>query len=185
MLESAHSKGNGSPADNPKQARDPLKSDRGPDPDPSRYINREISWLDFNDRVLEEARDPSVPLLERLRFLSISASNLDEFYEVRVAGLQAQLYDNLEPQDTPPDGMSPLAQLVEISRRTHDFVARQYDSWRSELRPELVKHGVIVCDPDKLTPRQDAYLDEFFDSQVYPVLTPLAIDPASVPASAQ
>ncbi len=86
-------------------------------PDPSLFINRELSWLEFNERVLEEARDPSVPLLERLRFLAISASNLDEFFEVRVAGLQAQLYDDLEPQDPPPDGMSPLAQLNEISRR--------------------------------------------------------------------
>ena len=75
------------------------------EPDPSLYINRELSWLAFNDRVVEEAQDTSNPLLERLRFLAISASNLDEFFEVRVAGLQAQLYDNLEPQDTPPDGI--------------------------------------------------------------------------------
>ena len=88
-----------------------------PPPDPSLFINRELSWLDFNERVLEEARDPSNPLLERLRFLAICASNLDEFFEVRVAGLQAQLYENLEPQDPPPDGMGPLAQLIEISRR--------------------------------------------------------------------
>src|SRR5689334_425280 len=85
--------------------------------DPSRYINRELGWLAFNERVLEEAQDSAVPLLDRLRFLAISASNLDEFFEVRVAGLQAQLYDNLEPQDIPPDGMGPLTQLVEISRR--------------------------------------------------------------------
>src|SRR6187551_2581382 len=85
--------------------------------DPGLYINRELGWLAFNERVLEEARDPSNPLLDRLRFLAISASNLDEFFEVRVAGLQAQLYDNLEAQDIPPDGMGPLAQLVEIARR--------------------------------------------------------------------
>ena len=85
--------------------------------EPSWFINRELSWLDFNERVLEEAKDPSNPLLERLRFLAICASNLDEFFEVRVAGLQAQLYENLEPQDPPPDGMGPLAQLLEITRR--------------------------------------------------------------------
>ena len=79
----------------------------GPVLDPSWFINRELSWLDFNERVLEEARDPSNPLLDRLRFLAICASNLDEFFEVRVAGLQAQLYENLEPQDPPPDGIGP------------------------------------------------------------------------------
>ncbi len=147
-------------------------------PDPSLFINRELSWLDFNERVLEEARDPSNPLLERLRFVAISASNLDEFFEVRVAGLQAQLYENLEPQDAPPDGMGPLAQLTEISRRAHDFVARQYETWRSEIRHQLVSHGIRVCDADDLTPTQNAFLDDYFDSQVYPVLTPLAIDPA-------
>jgi polyphosphate kinase len=146
--------------------------------DPDLFINRELSWLDFNDRVLEEACDRSNPLLDRLRFLAISASNLDEFFEVRVAGLQAQLFEDLEPQDTPPDGMGPLAQLQEIGRRTHDFVRRQYDVWHQQLRPELVKHGIVVCDPDSLTDKQNAYLDEYFDSQVYPVLTPLAIDPA-------
>lgn len=147
-------------------------------PDPSLYINRELSWLDFNERVLEEARDPSNPLLERLRFLAISASNLDEFFEVRVAGLQAQLYDNLEPQDTPPDGQGPLTQLTEIARRAHDFVNRQYEVWRNELRPELARHGISVCDLEELSEAHNAFLDDYFDSQVYPVLTPLAIDPA-------
>src|SRR3954447_24348636 len=93
--------------------------------DPSWFINRELSWLDFNERVLEEARDASNPLLERVRFLAICASNLDEFFEVRVAGLQAQLYDRLEPQDAPADGMGPLTQLTEIARRAHYFVNRQ------------------------------------------------------------
>ena len=110
--------------------------------EPGWFINRELSWLDFNERVLEEARDPSNPLLERLRFLAICASNLDEFFEVRVAGLQAQLYENLEPQDPPPDGMGSLAQLIEISRRAHDFVGRMYEVWYTEVRPQLLKHGI-------------------------------------------
>jgi polyphosphate kinase len=146
--------------------------------DPSWFINRELSWLDFNERVLEEARDPSNPLLERTRFLAICASNLDEFFEVRVAGLQAQLYENLEPQDPPPDGMGPLAQLIEISRRAHDFVGRMYETWYAEICPKLLRHGIRLCSPQELNESQNAYLDEFFDSQVYPVLTPLAIDPA-------
>ncbi len=146
--------------------------------DPGWFINRELSWLDFNERVLEEARDPSNPLLDRLRFLAICASNLDEFFEVRVAGLQAQIYENLEPQDPPPDGMGPLAQLVEITRRAHDFVGRMYEVWYTEVRPQILKHGIRVCSPQELSASQDAYLDAFFDSQVYPVLTPLAIDPA-------
>ena len=146
--------------------------------DSSMFINRELSWLDFNERVLEEARDPSTPLLDRLRFLGICASNLDEFFEVRVAGLQAQLYEGLEPQDAPPDGLGPAAQLTEISRRAHDFVARQYEIWLSVVRPALGQHGIRVCHPDELSGPQSAFLDGYFDSQVYPVLTLLAIDPA-------
>ena len=146
--------------------------------DPSLFINRELSWLDFDERVLEEARDSSNPLLEQVRFLAISTSNLDEFFEVRVAGLQAQLYDSLEPQDMPPDGMSALAQVTEISRRSHDFVGRQYQTWQNDLRPQLALHGIVVCEPDELSDEQQAYLDDYFDTQVYPVLTPLAIDPA-------
>src|SRR5438105_462639 len=146
--------------------------------EPSCFINRELSWLDFNERVLEEARDPSNPLLERLRFLAICASNLDEFFEVRVAGLQAQLYENLEPQDPPPDGLGPLAQLIEIARRARDFVGRMYEVWLNEVRPDLLKHGIRLCAPQELTDSQNAFLDGYFDTQVYPVLTPLAIDPA-------
>jgi polyphosphate kinase len=142
------------------------------------FINRELSWLDFNERVLEEARDPTTPLLDRLRFLGICASNLDEFFEVRVAGLQAQLYEGLEPQDAPPDGLGPAGQLTEIAKRAHDFVTRQYEIWLSEVRPALKQHGIRVCHPDELSDAQNLFLDGYFDSQVYPVLTPLAIDPA-------
>ncbi len=147
-------------------------------PDPALYLNRELSWLAFDERVLEEAKDPTVPLLDRLRFLAISASNLDEYFEVRVAGLQAQLYDSLEPQDIPPEGMGPLTQLVEIARRTHEFVALQYDTWNRELRPELAERGILLCGSDDLDGEQNSYLDRYFDTQVYPVLTPLAIDPS-------
>ncbi len=146
--------------------------------DPATFINRELSWLEFDERVLEEARDNSNPLLERLRFLAISASNLDEFFEVRVAGLQAQVYDGLEPQDTPPDGMEPADQLNEISRLAHNFVERQYDAWYHEIRPSLMKQGIILCEHEDLTPAQQKYLDDYYHTQVYPVLTPLAIDPA-------
>jgi len=160
----------------------PVPSSKAPPPtevpDPSLFINRELSWLDFNERVLEEARDPATPLLDRLRFLAICASNLDEFFEVRVAGLQAQIYEGLEPQDAPPDGMGPLAQLTDIAHRAHDFVARQYEVWHGDIKPKLAAHGIRVCEPGELTEAQDAFLDDYFDSQVYPVLTPLAIDPA-------
>lgn len=142
------------------------------------FLNRELSWIDFNERVLEEARDPSNPLLDRIKFLAISTSNLDEFFEVRVAGLQAQLYDNLEPQDLPPDGTGPLSQLNEIARLAHDFVSRQSELWLGDLRPLLAKQRILVCEPEDLTPEQDLFLDAYFESQVYPVLTPLAIDPA-------
>ncbi|WP_240911324.1 polyphosphate kinase 1 [Paludisphaera soli] len=146
--------------------------------DSSLFINRELSWLEFNERVLEEARDRSNPLLDRLKFLAICSSNLDEFFEVRVAGLQAQLYESLEPQDPPPDGMGPLAQLLEISKRAHDFVARLYEVWLNEVRPELEGHGIRICTPAELTEAHNAFLDDYFTNQVYPVLTPLAIDPA-------
>ncbi len=167
--------------DHQRSLAPPIRPGPSPPPsthDPSLFINRELSWLDFDERVLEEACDSSNPLLEQVRFLAISTSNLDEFFEVRVAGLQAQLYDSLEPQDMPPDGLSALAQVTEISRRAHDFVARQYLTWQDDLRPKLAQHGIVVCEPDELTEEQQTYLDDYFDSQVYPVLTPLAIDPA-------
>lgn len=146
--------------------------------EPGLFINRELSWLSFNERVLEEARDPTNPLLERLRFVAISASNLDEFFEVRVAGLQAQLYDNLEPQDLPPDGLGPVAQLTEIARRAREHVARQYAVWNGEIKPKLADHGIVILDSESIVGRRAEFLNKYFDEQVFPVLTPLAIDPA-------
>ena len=166
---------NGSGAES---ATPPKPKGRGAGPDPSHYINRELSWLAFDERVLEEARDPANPLLERLKFLAISASNLDEFFEVRVAGLQAQLYDDLEPQDEPSDGMGPLSQLVEITRKVHDFVDRQYHAWTDEIRPELASHGIHICRERDLTWSDVEFLDRYYADQVFPVLTPLAIDRA-------
>lgn len=166
--------GNGEPG----SARDAEAVERRDLSDPALFINRELSWLEFNERVLEEAMDSTTPLLERLRFVAITASNQDEFFEVRVAGLQAELFDKLEPQDPPPDGMSSLSQLLEIARRVHDFVARQYRVWSEDIRPKLADHGIVVVDPDEVEPEEAVYLDRYFESGVYPVLTPLAIDPA-------
>src|ERR687892_783968 len=106
------------------------------------YLNRELSWLEFNARVLEEAADATNPVLERLKFLSIFSSNLDEFFEVRVAGLQQQLYAGLEPQDYPADGMAPDAQLAAIDRRVHALVAEQERVLHEEVFPGLAEAGV-------------------------------------------
>src|SRR6516164_5933167 len=103
--------------------------------DPSLYFNRELSWLEFNGRVLEEAQDSSVPLLERLKFLAIVASNLDEFFMIRVAGLKQQLSGNVA--ETPPDGLTAAEQLAAISARTHAMVTEQYRIWRDDIEPGL------------------------------------------------
>lgn len=162
----------------PEPARTPMTYTDLPLPDTSLFLNREIGWLAFNKRVLEEASDTTVPLLERVRFLAISASNLDEFFEVRVAGLQAQYYDNIEPQDAASDGVGPLAQLQDIGAMAHPFVKEQYDIWFNELRPALARKGIQIIAPEDLDQKQNLWLDNYFDTWVFPVLTPLAIDPA-------
>jgi polyphosphate kinase len=139
------------------------------------FINRELSWLEFNGRVLEEARDPTVPLAERLKFLAIVASNLDEFFMVRVAGLKQQLSGNVS--ETPPDGLTAAEQLAAISARAHAMVAEQYRIWRDDIGPGLDHAGVRILRPGGLTPDQKAHLSGFFSREVWPVLTPLAVDP--------
>ena len=144
---------------------------------PDFYINRELSWLEFNARVLEEARDPVNPLLERVKFLAIFSANLDEFFEVRVAGLQQQLYARLQPQDYSADGFGPAEQLAAIDRRAHALVDEQYRVLREEVLPGLAGEGIALRRYADLTPVERAYVDEYFRTSVYPVLTPLAIDP--------
>ncbi len=142
---------------------------------PDRFINRELSWLAFNWRVLEEAQNPKVPLLERLRFLSISDTNLDEFYTVRVAGLR----ELADAGNTTPaaDGLSPADQLVLINAEARKLMARQQDVWRG-LRSEMAAAGIVIETRESLSGDDKTYLEQVFLSQVFPVLSPLAIDPA-------
>jgi polyphosphate kinase len=139
------------------------------------FINRELSWLGFNERVLEEAHDQTVPLAERLKFVSIVASNLDEFFMVRVAGLKQQLSGNVA--ETPPDGLTPAEQLTAISARAHAMVTDLYGAWRNDIEPGLARSGIRRVVPGDLTPDQRAHLSAFFAREVWPVLTPLAVDP--------
>ncbi len=142
---------------------------------PERFINREVSWLDFNHRVVEEAENPRHPLLERVRFISISAFNLDEFYSVRVAGLIGQAKAGLTA--TSADGRTPAQQLALIKVRAEGLLADQQRVWR-ELRALLSAASVEVCEPDALAPEDLVWLEAWFMDRVFPVLTPLAIDPA-------
>ncbi len=142
---------------------------------PELFINRELSWLEFNARVLAEANDDSVPLYERLKFLAIFAGNLDEFFMVRVAGLQAQLSGEVE--EVPPDGMTPQEQLDAISKRAHDLINESYRIWHESVRPGLKEAGLALVKPEELAKDDLAALDEHFRKNIFPVLTPIAIDP--------
>ncbi|WP_430398242.1 RNA degradosome polyphosphate kinase [Ferrovibrio sp.] len=140
-----------------------------------RYINRELSWLAFNLRVMEEANNKRYPLLERLRFLSISANNLDEFFMVRVAGLYGQVRAGVE--EISQDGLTPAQQLVLINEAAADLMAKQQDCWR-KLCVELEQAGIAVLEPERLTDDDRKWLEDYFLAHIFPVLTPLAIDPA-------
>jgi polyphosphate kinase len=142
---------------------------------PERFINRELSWLAFNERVLAEAANPRHPLFERLRFLSISASNLDEFYMVRVAGLKGQVLAGITTPSQ--DGLTPAQQLAAINQRAGKLMSEQQVTWRN-LRAELGAAGVSVVDPPELQPGDREWLEERFWADIFPMLTPLAIDPA-------
>jgi polyphosphate kinase len=144
--------------------------------DPSLYINRELSWLQFNQRVLHEALDPRTPLLERLKFLAIFSSNLDEFYQVRVAGLKRQAYAGIVERTA--DGMTPEAQLHAISGIVRELVRRHRHSLHDELLPQLARHGLVLHPRvGELRREELERLDAYFHANVFPVLTPLAVDP--------
>ena len=140
-----------------------------------RYINRELSWLDFNRRVLALAESADQPLLERAKFLAIFSSNLDEFFEVRVAGLKDQLAAGLS--GTAPDGLSVSDQLQAIRAEVQDMLARRSYTFNDVLLPELADHGIRLVNWASLGPTDQAYAASVFESQIFPVLTPLAVDP--------
>ncbi len=145
---------------------------------PEHFLNRELSWLEFNRRVLEEAESPDVPLLERVKFLSIFSSNLDEFFMVRVSGLREQAFEDGAPQDYSPDGLRPLQQLERIAQRTKELVAAQYRCWNEQIVPQLADQKIRILTPSQLAPEHHAILDKFFNERAYPILTPMAVDPA-------
>src|ERR1700733_11417935 len=138
---------------------------------PERFINRELSWLEFNRRVLEEAANSSHPLLERLRFLSISANNLDEFFMVRVAGLVGQVLSGVA--EISDDGRTPAEQLERISERVAALVASQQSRWKA-LQSELAANGVVILEVGDLTRREREWLQEYFLLHVFPFLLRLA-----------
>src|SRR5881398_1446889 len=143
---------------------------------PEYYLNRESSWLAFNWRVLEEAEDDKNPLLERLKFLSITASNLDEFFEVRVAGLVQQIEDGYT--EAGPDGLTLVEERDLVSRETHEFVDDQYRCWNEKLRPPMHDRGIRVLGLHELDLRARAFVEEYCERELDLLLTPVTVDPA-------
>ena len=140
-----------------------------------KFVNRELSWLEFNRRVLEEAQDPSVPLLERLKFLSIFSSNLDEFFMVRVAALKRRIHAG--EQTSTPDGLTPLQTMVGVSARVHELVDAQHRSFLQDIQPLLAREGILLLRPKEITEEQRRFLEDYFRRMLLPVVTPLAVDP--------
>ena len=139
------------------------------------YTNRELSWLGFNNRILGEARDASLPLFERLKFLSITASNLDEFFMIRVASLKDMVHAGYTKKDI--SGMTASEQLKKILKETHELVDLQYSTYNRSLIPALKKRGLkIISEHESLSEEQKKFVDAYFEENVYPVLTPMAMD---------
>lgn len=144
--------------------------------DPKLYINRELSWLQFNSRVLEEAEEQSHPLLERVKFLSIYASNLDEFFMIRISGLREQLSGGV--LEAPPDGMTPSEQIERIRQELKIQLARYAHCWEQDVLPKLHVQGIHILRYHELQPKQRKSLRQYFSNEIFPVLTPLAFDPS-------
>jgi len=142
---------------------------------PQNYVNRELSWIEFNYRVLSEARDKNLPLFERLKFLSITSSNLDEFFMVRVASLKDLVHANYSKTDIA--GLTAREQLEKISKKAHELVNVQYSTYNRSVLAALRQNGLNILDGyEDLTPEQEEYADKYFKENVYPVLTPMAVD---------
>jgi polyphosphate kinase len=139
-----------------------------------RYFNRELSWLAFNRRVLEQAESPDYPLLERMKFLAFVSSNLDEFFEIRVAGIMQQVKSGRHKLSD--DGLSPKEQLRRIQKNAHTLVADQSKCWHTKISPGLDKKGIKFCNHEQLTRNEKKWVADYFETQIFPVLTPLAID---------
>src|SRR6266516_3399835 len=164
-------------AEEPSPKVELLRKDSPPDERlsaPENFINRELSWLEFNRRVLEEAQDPTQPLIERVKFLTIFSSNLDEFFEIRVAGIKQQIES--ETSDVGPDGLSATETFNSIQRVVRELVATQYALWKNELVPELAKNGICVREIAELPAKRAAWAHRYFQQEVLPMLTPLAVD---------
>src|SRR5580658_7730480 len=142
--------------------------------DPKNFINREMSWLEFNRRVLEEAQDRSQPLIERVKFLAIFASNLDEFFEIRVAGIKQQIDSGTA--DIGPDGMTPIEVFEEIQKRSHEMTETLYRLWNEEIVPAMAENSIFIKSVPKLEGAEAEWMRAYFRNEVYPILTPLAVD---------
>ncbi len=140
-----------------------------------RYLNRELSWLDFNERVLALAADQRVPLLERVKFLAIFSQNLDEFFQVRVAGLKEQVSAGVG--STSPDGRAPAQQLLEVRDRVEQLVERQQELFLQGVAPALAENGIRLSSWGELNDDDEKFMVETFEQRIFPVLTPLAVDP--------
>jgi polyphosphate kinase len=142
--------------------------------DPENFINRELSWLEFNRRVLEEARDPTQPLIERVKFVTIFSSNLDEFFEIRVAGIKQQIES--ETSDVGPDGLSATEIFERIQRTVRELLATEYNLWNNELLPSLAQNNIRVLEVSNLNAKRAAWAHRYFQKELFPMLTPLAVD---------